>query len=482
MANYAVIRMEKYKKDRLNGTQKHNQREFQKSKNENIDRERTHLNYDLVNEKPISYSKAIHEKIEGRVKRKVRADAVLVSEFLITASPDYMNGLSDAEQRRYFETAVDHLKEKYSAENMLYATVHMDEATPHMHVGIVPITEDGRLSAKDFFNGKLKMKAIQDDFHRHMVENGFDLVRGEPSEKKHENVHQYKINQRQAELERLNAEIALKEKQREELEKQNKAVQAVIEVKKESLTAKAGELKMPTIEHEKAMFKKNKVIVPEPELHALYAYAEQKTKTAAELARQLKSETQEKERWQSIARQEADRADEKDQRLQELQSKIHSEVEASKKEIRRKLAKEFTEEQREDLRQEVKEELTTLRTENEELSAENKVLIIERNREAEESLKLKQELDKRNGQYAKLFDLAKNQQQSLEKVVGENKALKKENGTLKERVAVLEQWKDKMVQWAKEKLPKVRRLAVSFFTTAGMRREAAKYKDNELER
>ncbi|WP_434780990.1 plasmid recombination protein [Bacillus subtilis] len=29
----------------------------------------------------------------------------------------------------------------------------MDEATPHMHVGIVPITEDGRLSAKDFFNG-----------------------------------------------------------------------------------------------------------------------------------------------------------------------------------------------------------------------------------------------------------------------------------------------------------------------------------------
>nr|WP_248887981.1 plasmid recombination protein [Bacillus sp. ZHX3] len=27
------------------------------------------------------------------------------------------------------------------------------------------------------------MKAIQDDFHRHMVENGFDLVRGEPSER-----------------------------------------------------------------------------------------------------------------------------------------------------------------------------------------------------------------------------------------------------------------------------------------------------------
>nr|WGD72738.1 MobV family relaxase [Bacillus subtilis] len=104
-----------------------------------------------MNEKSISYSKAVHEKIEGRVKRKVRADAVLVSEFLITASPDYMNGLNDEEQRRYFETAVDHLKEKYSAENMLYATVHMDEATPHMHVGIVPITEDGTDSLRKIF-------------------------------------------------------------------------------------------------------------------------------------------------------------------------------------------------------------------------------------------------------------------------------------------------------------------------------------------
>ncbi|MEJ1131273.1 hypothetical protein V9L20_27170, partial [Variovorax sp. CCNWLW225] len=190
----------------------------------------------------------------------------------------------------------------------------------------------------------------------------------------------------------------------------------------------------------------------------------------------------EKERWQSIARQEADRADEKDQRLQELQSRIHSEVEASKKEMRRKLAKEFTEEQRQDLRQEVKEELTTLRTENEELSAENKVLIIQRNSEAAESLKLKQELDKRNGQYAEVLSFAKKQNQTLEKVVGENKVLKKENKTLKERVAVLEQWKDKMVQWAKEKLPKMRKLAASFFRTAGMPREANKYKDNELER
>nr|AAC60409.1 gamma-glutamyltranspeptidase [Bacillus subtilis] len=403
------------------------------------------------------------KKLRGESNGRSERMHVLVSEFLITASPDYMNGLSDEEQRRYFETAVDHLKEKYSAENMLYATVHMDEATPHMHVGIVPITEDGRLSAKDFFNGKLKMKAIQDDFHRHMVENGFDLVRGEPSEKKHENVHQYKINQREPELERLNAEIALKEKQREELEKQNKAVQAVIEVKKESLTAKAEELKMPTIEHEKAWLKKDKVIVPERELHALYAYAEQKTKTAAELAGQLKSETQEKERWQSIARQKQIGRMKKTNGFRNCRVGSIQKLKRPKRKCGASLQRNLRKNKRQDLRQEVKEELTTLRTENEELSAENKVLIIQRNSEAAESLKLKQELDKRNGQYAEVLSFAKKQNQTLEKVAGENKALKKENKTLKERVAVLEQWKDKMVQWAKEKLPKMRKLAASFF-------------------
>lgn len=41
------------------------------------------------------------------------------------------------------------MEEEYGKENLLYATVHMDEITPHMHYGVVPITKDGRLSAKE---------------------------------------------------------------------------------------------------------------------------------------------------------------------------------------------------------------------------------------------------------------------------------------------------------------------------------------------
>ncbi|WP_263864506.1 plasmid recombination protein [Bacillus amyloliquefaciens] len=126
----------------------------------------------------------------------------------------------------------------------------------------MPITEDGRLSAKDFFNGKLKMKAIQDDFHRHMVKSGFDLERGAPSEKKHENVSPVQNQSAESELERLNAEIVLKEKRKAELEQQNRAVESVVSVKKEALTAKTQEQRLPTVEYEKAgLFKKDKVTV-----------------------------------------------------------------------------------------------------------------------------------------------------------------------------------------------------------------------------
>ncbi len=46
------------------------------------------------------------------------------------------------------------LEQEYEKGNLLYATVHLDEKTPHMHYGVVPITTDGRLSAKEVVGNK----------------------------------------------------------------------------------------------------------------------------------------------------------------------------------------------------------------------------------------------------------------------------------------------------------------------------------------
>ena len=61
----------------------------------------------------------------------------------------------------------------------LSAVVHMDEKTPHMHLCFVPLTEDGRLSAKEIVGNKKKLTQWQDRFWEHMVKKYPDLERGE---------------------------------------------------------------------------------------------------------------------------------------------------------------------------------------------------------------------------------------------------------------------------------------------------------------
>ncbi|PCR86512.1 hypothetical protein CQA80_11165 [Staphylococcus epidermidis] len=41
--------------------------------------------------------------------------------------------------KRFFEDSKEFLIKEYGAENILYVTVHMDEKTPHMYFGVVPI-------------------------------------------------------------------------------------------------------------------------------------------------------------------------------------------------------------------------------------------------------------------------------------------------------------------------------------------------------
>ena len=46
--------------------------------------------------------------------------------------------------------------------------VHVDEKTPHMHLSFVPITSDGRLSAKEIVGNKKDLTRWQDDFWNYM--------------------------------------------------------------------------------------------------------------------------------------------------------------------------------------------------------------------------------------------------------------------------------------------------------------------------
>lgn len=181
---YAVVHMMKIKSGAVGGIQSHNNREHEPKTNPDVDMSRSEDNYDLIS--CDNYKRSIKEKLSNLVEssRAVRKDAVVICNFIVTSDNETMNALGADRQREFFQDSVKWFSDRYGADRVLNATVHMDETTPHLHIGVMPITQDGRLSAKAIFT-KTEMKAIQTEFARDVGEK-YGLERGiEGSERTH---------------------------------------------------------------------------------------------------------------------------------------------------------------------------------------------------------------------------------------------------------------------------------------------------------
>lgn len=126
---------------------------------ENIDASRTAENYAIGADSPQALAAALRARVADAIAaheadsgKAVRKDANVISDWVVTLPKDCPR--EDA--RRFFEVAVDLCRERYGAENCLGGFVHMDEATPHAHIPVVPV-RDGRLrSAKVFTRSDLR--------------------------------------------------------------------------------------------------------------------------------------------------------------------------------------------------------------------------------------------------------------------------------------------------------------------------------------
>lgn len=188
-----VARMAKMKTGNLGGIQRHNQRETDNHSNKDIDVTRSHLNYDLVNPATINYQKRVREIIDSQrtSTRAVRKDAVLVNEWIITSDKEFFE---TADSKAFFEDSLAYFSKRCGAQNIVYATVHLDESTPHMHLGIVPMIEQ-KLSSKQMFTREA-LKEIQDELPAYLKAHGHAIERGlKGSEQKHLTVEEYKVNQ-----------------------------------------------------------------------------------------------------------------------------------------------------------------------------------------------------------------------------------------------------------------------------------------------
>lgn len=177
-AQYGILRFAKYKGPEIGRIEAHNERTKETyASNPDVDTSRSRYNFHLVT--PSRSYRAESERQIAEAGCRTRSDSVRVVEALVTASPEFFKGKKRSEIREFFCDALDFIKTRQNEKTIISAVVHMDEKTPHMHLCFVPLTEDGRLSAKDIVGNRKKLIRWQDEFWTHMSEKYPDLERGE---------------------------------------------------------------------------------------------------------------------------------------------------------------------------------------------------------------------------------------------------------------------------------------------------------------
>jgi len=100
--------------------------------NADIDPRKTYRNYDLQHGTIETLQKRLEE-----VSHTKRHDLVACCGVVVTL-PKELEKEHVQSQNEFFEDVKKFLDEKFGKQNCIYATVHMDESTPHLHYGFVP--------------------------------------------------------------------------------------------------------------------------------------------------------------------------------------------------------------------------------------------------------------------------------------------------------------------------------------------------------
>ena len=177
-AQHAILRFAKHKAGPAGALEAHHERtKEQYASNPDIDTSRSRDNFHIIRPEQ-KYRREIDSRIKAAGCR-TRKDSTMFVDTLITASPEFFTSRSKKEIQAYFTEAVAFMEQKVGRGNIFSAVVHMDEKTPHLHLCFTPITEDGRLSAKEILGNRAQLSKWQDEFHAHMKKAFPVLKRGE---------------------------------------------------------------------------------------------------------------------------------------------------------------------------------------------------------------------------------------------------------------------------------------------------------------
>ena len=222
--SYAIFRVEPINKlSDLAQIGSHNKREKKAYKsNPDIDITKTKYNIDLVplSEKYIKgfYNLTKEYKLEHDKRMEIMRDDrkktfrqmvddsnnVVADELLFTSDFDFLKGMSKKQIKKWADTCMEFVYNDlgYTKEQILHATLHMDEKTPHIHCVVVPLirkfdkrtnTEKWTISKKQYIKDKAHLSELQDKYYQRLIDNGFGLERGiKNSDNEHISIKEFK--------------------------------------------------------------------------------------------------------------------------------------------------------------------------------------------------------------------------------------------------------------------------------------------------
>lgn len=181
---------------------RHNERVGAYGNAENIDKSKTQHNYSLDDfDKSVDYETRLDE-VKKRYGITAKERSVAVASMVISGSPEEMGSMSEAEQKQYFADVRDKLSKHFGADTLVYAEVHNDEKTPHMHIGYVPIYQNeagknairwgdikkDRETGAKVYRGPIHrdfLKYLQNDLPAELIEKGYKIEIGGKTSTKH---------------------------------------------------------------------------------------------------------------------------------------------------------------------------------------------------------------------------------------------------------------------------------------------------------
>lgn len=140
---------------------------------------------------------SLQTRVNNRIKEgytgktAIRKDAV--THLNIVMSGSHHDMIRITKENRLREWADDNYKfacERFGQKNIVEFTMHLDERTLHIHCVAVPLTEEGRLSAKEVMGNREKMTGLQEEYGKAMAK--YNLDRGlKGSNATHDSVREF---------------------------------------------------------------------------------------------------------------------------------------------------------------------------------------------------------------------------------------------------------------------------------------------------